>query len=108
MKKLLVATVITTLVLSFCNGESWWKKLANKVDSIDQQKIEKKINDFHEGFVEGLEDAEKDITAPKEEQSTFARIFNYIADLDVSSQPGVGVEVNPENFERVGAYTHAR
>ena len=44
MKKLLVATVMTTLVLSFCNGESWWKKLANKVDSIDQQKIEKKIN----------------------------------------------------------------
>ena len=57
MKKLLVATVITTLVLSFCNGESWWKKLTNKVDSIDQQKIEKKINDFHECFVEGLEDA---------------------------------------------------
>lgn len=87
----------------------WYKKMTKKIDSIDEQKIEKKLTDFHEGFVEGLEDAKADINAPKEKQSRFAKLFNYIADIDIAETCANDyTKVNPEDVEKVGAYTDAR
>lgn len=110
MKKILVATLLTTLMLSSCTvKDSWYKKMTKKIDSIDEQKIEKKLTDFHEGFVEGLEDAKADINAPKEKQSRFAKLFNYIADIDIAETCANDyTKVNPEDVEKVGAYTDAR
>lgn len=110
MKKILVATLLTTLMLSSCTAkDSWYKKMTKKIDSIDEQKIEKKLTDFHEGFVEGLEDAKADINAPKEKQSRFAKLFNYIADIDIAETCANDyTKVNPEDVEKVGAYTDAR
>lgn len=110
MKKILVATLLTTLMLSSCTAkDSWYKKMTKKIDSIDEQKIEKKLTDFHEGFVEGLEDAKADINAPKEKQSRFAKLFNYIADIDIAETCANDyTQINPEDVEKVGAYTDAR
>lgn len=110
MKKILVATLLTTLMLSSCTAkDSWYKKMTKKIDSIDEQKIEKKLTNFHEGFVEGLEDAKADINAPKEKQSRFAKLFNYIADIDIAETCANDyTKVNPEDVEKVGAYTDAR
>lgn len=110
MKKILVATLLTTLMLSSCTAkDSWYKKMTKKIDSIDEQKIEKKLTDIHEGFVEGLEDAKADINAPKEKQSRFAKLFNYIADVDITETCANDyTQINPEDVEKVGAYTDAR
>lgn len=110
MKKILVATLLTTLMLSSCTAkDSWYKKMTKKIDSIDEQKIEKKLTDFHESFVEGLEDAKADINAPKEKQSRFAKLFNYIADIDITETCANDyTQINPEDVEKVGAYTDAR
>lgn len=110
MKKILVATLLTTLMLSSCTAkDSWYKKMTKKIDSVDEQKIEKKLTDFHENFVEGLEDAKADINAPKEKQSKFAKLFNYIADIDITETCANDyAQINPEDVERVGAYTDAR
>lgn len=118
MKKILVATLLTTLMLSPCSAkDSWYKKMTKKVGSSIEQKIEKKLTDFHEGLVEGLvedlveglEDAKADINAPKEKQSRFAKLFNYIADKDIAETCANDyTKVNPEDVEKVGAYTDAR
>lgn len=94
-------------MLSPCTAKDSWYK---KIDSIDEQKIEKKLTDSHEGFVEGLEDAKADINAPKEKQSRFAKLFNYIAaDIDIAETCANDyTKVNPEDVEKVGAYTDAR
>lgn len=107
MKKILVATLLTTLMLSPCTAKDSWYK---KIDSNDEQKIEKKLTDFHEGPVEGLEDAKADINAPKEKQSRFAKLFNYFADNNDIAETCANdyTKVNPEDVEKVGAYTDAR
>lgn len=98
------------LMHSSCTAkDSWYKKMTKKLDSIDEQKIEKKLTDSHEGLVEGLEDAKADINAPKEKQSRFAKLFNYIADNDIAETCANDyTKVNPEDVEKVGAYTDAR
>lgn len=109
MKKILVATLLTTLMLSPCSAkDSWYKKMTKKIDSIDEQKIEKKLTDSYEGFVEELEDAKADINAPKEKQSGFAKLSNYI-EVDIAKTCANDyTKVNPEDVEKVGAYTDAR
>ena len=110
MKKILVATLLTTLMLSSCAAkDSWYKKMTKKIDSIDEQKVEKKLNEVYEDFVQGLEDAKEDINAPAEKQSKFAKFFNYMANIDISETCAKDfAQVNPEDVERVGAYTDAR
>ena len=59
-------------------------------------------------LTDNLEAFEKDIHAEPKKQSKFAKIFNYIADIDITETPGVGVDVDPEYIEKVGAYTDSR
>lgn len=110
MKKILVATLLTTLMLSSSTAkDSLYKKMTKKIDSIDEQKIEKKLTDFYEGFVEVLEDAKADINAPKEKQSRFAKLFNYFMNTNIAETCANDyTKVNPEDVEKVGAYTDAR
>ena len=62
-----------------------------------------------EAFTDNLEDFDKDIHAEPEKQSKFAKLFNYIADIDIAETCANDyAHINPEDVERVGAYTDAR
>ena len=39
---------------------------------------------------------------------TESKSFSCIADIDITETPGVGVDIDPEYIEKVGAYTDSR
>lgn len=80
-------------------------KAATKVEEEAPPKIEKGM----EILTDNLEDFENDIHAEPKKQSKFAKIFNYIADIDIAETCAKDyAQINPEDVERVGAYTDAR
>ena len=108
--------VIVSLVCSLSINAQTEKKSAYKkfVEVFDkattklEEEAPKKIEKGMEILTDNLEAFEKDIHAEPEKQSKFAKLFNYIADIDITETPGVGVDVDPEYIEKVGAYTDSR
>ena len=108
--------VIVSLVCSLSINAQTEKKSAYKkfVEVFDkattklEEEAPKKIEKGMEILTDNLEDFENDIHAEPKKQSKFAKIFNYIADIDITETPGVGVDVDPEYIEKVGAYTDSR
>ena len=115
MRKLTILFIIS-LLCSFSISAQTEKKSAYKkfVERFDkaitkvEEEAPEKIEKGMETFTDNLEDFEKDIHAEPKKQSKFAKIFNYIADIDITDAPGVGVDVDPEYIEKVGAYTDSR
>lgn len=80
-------------------------KAATKVEEKAPEEIEKGM----ETLTDNLEDFENDIHAEPKKQSKFAQIFNYIADIDIAETCAKDyAQINPEDIEKVGAYTDAR
>ena len=76
-----------------------------------EKELEESMKTIEEGDIltDNLEDFENDIHAEPKKQSKFAKIFNYIADIDITETCANDfVHINPEDIERVGAYTDAR
>lgn len=109
--------VIVSLVCSLSINAQTEKKSAYKkfVEVFDkattklEEEAPKKIEKGMEILTDNLEDFENDIHAEPKKQSKFAKIFNYIADIDITETCANDfVHINPEDIERVGAYTDAR
>ena len=108
--------VIVSLVCSLSINAQTEKKSAyekfvevfDKVTTKLEEEAPKKIEKGMEILTDNFEDFENDIHAEPKKQSKFAKIFNYIADIDITDTPGVGVDVDPEYIEKVGAYTDSR
>ena len=114
-KQLLSFVVLIMFVSALVSGEKKKKTLYKRFTELFDKKVEKaekelppKIEKGMETFTDNLEDFENDIHAEPKKQSKFAKIFNYIADIDITDTPGVGVDVDPEYIEKVGAYTDSR
>ena len=114
-KQLLSFVVLIMFVSALVSGEKKKKTLYKRFTELFDKKVEKaekelppKIEKGMETFTDNLEDFENDIHAEPKKQSKFAKIFNYIADIDITETPGVGVDVDPEYIEKVGAYTDSR
>ena len=109
--------VIVSLVCSLSINAQTEKKSAykkflevfDKVTTKLEEEAPKKIEKGMEILTDNLEDFENDIHAEPKKQSKFAKIFNYIADIDITETCANDfVHINPEDIERVGAYTDAR
>ena len=104
--------VIVSLVCSLSINAQTEKKSAYKkfVERFD--KAATKVEEIEKGMetlTDNLEDFENDIHAEPKKQSKFAKLFNYIADIDITETCANDfVHINPEDVERVGAYTDAR
>ena len=82
--------------------------LFNKAASKAEEELPEKIDSGMNALIDNLEDFEDDIHAEPEKQSKFAKIFNYIADVDITENCNDFTKVNPEDVEKVGAYTDSR
>ena len=109
--------VIVSLVCSLSINAQTEKKSAYKkfVEVFDkattklEEEAPKKIEKGMEILTDNLEDFENDIHAEPKKQSKFAKLFNYIADIDIAETCAKDyAQINPEDVERVGAYTDAR
>ena len=109
--------VIVSLVCSLSinaqtEKKSAYKKFAEVFDKVTtklEEEAPEKIEKGMETFTDNLEDFENDIHAEPKKQSKFAKIFNYIADIYIAETCAKDyAQINPEDVERVGAYTDAR
>lgn len=114
-KQLLSFVVLIMFVSALVSGEKKKKTFYKRFTEYFDKKVEKaekelppKIEKGMETLTDNLEDFENDIHAEPKKQSKFAKLFNYIADIDITETPGVGVDVDPEYIEKVGAYTDSR
>ena len=115
-KQLLSFVVLIMFVSALVSGEKKKKTLYKRFTEYFDKKVEKaekelppKIEKGMETFTDKLEDFENDIHAEPKKQSKFAKIFNYIADIDITeTYANDYAQINPEDIERVGAYTDAR
>ena len=117
MKKfILTVFIFLTVVCTIWGAEkekkSLYKKFTNLFDKAAtkvEEELPPKIEKGMETFTDNLEDFENDIHAEPKKQSKFAQIFNYIADIDIAETCAKDyAQINPEDVERVGAYTDAR
>ncbi len=83
-------------------------ELFNKAASKAEEELPEKIDAGINVLIDNLEDFEDDIHAEPEKQSKFAKLLNYIADVDITENCNDFTEVNPEYVEEVGAYTDGR
>ena len=115
MRKLTILFIISLLcsfsISAQTEKKSAYKKFVERFDKATtkvEEELPEKIEKGMEILTDNLEDFENDIHAEPKKQSKFAKIFNYIADIDITETPGVGVDVDPEYIEKVGAYTDSR
>lgn len=117
MKKfILTVFIFLTVVCTIWGAEkekkSLYKKFTNLFDKAATKVEEKAPEEIEKGMetlTDNLEDFENDIHAEPKKQSKFAKLFNYIADIDITETCANDfVHINPEDVERVGAYTDAR
>lgn len=85
-----------------------FSELFNKAASKAEEELPEKIDAGMDVLIDNLEDFEDDIHAEPEKQSKFAKLFNYIADVDIAENCNDFTKVNPEDVEKVGAYTDSR
>lgn len=83
-------------------------ELFNKAASKAEEELPKKIDAGMNVLIDNLEDFEDDIHAEPEKQSKFAKIFNYITDVDITENCNDFTKINPDDVEKVGAYTDSR
>lgn len=83
-------------------------ELFNKAASKAEEELPEKIDAGMNVLIDNLEDFEDDIHAEPEKQSKFAKLFNYIADVDITENCNDFTKANPEYVEKVGAYTDSR
>ena len=115
-KQLLSFVVLIMFVSALVSGEKKKKTLYKRFTELFDKKVEKaenelppKIEKGMETFTDNLEDFENDIHAEPKKQSKFAKIFNYIAYIDITeTYSNDYAQIKPEDIERVGAYTDAR
>ena len=115
-KQLLSFVVLIMFVSALVSCEKKKKTLYKRFTELFDKKVEKaekelppKIEKGMETFTDNLEDFENDIHAEHKKQSKFAKIFNYIADIDITETYAKDyAQINPKDVERVGAYTNAR
>ena len=115
MRKLTILFIISLLcsfsISAQTEKKSAYKKFVERFDKATtkvEEEAPEKIEKGMEILTDNLEDFENDIHAEPKKQSKFAKIFNYIADIDITETPRVGVDVDPEYIEKVGAYTDSR
>lgn len=116
IQKLAIFVIVSLVCSLSINAQtektSAYKKFVEVFDKVstklEEEEAPEKIERGMEILTDNLEDFENDIHAEPKKQSKFAKIFNYIADIDITETPGVGVDVDPEYIEKVGAYTDSR
>ena len=116
MRKLTILFIISLLcsfsISAQSEKKSAYKKFVERFDKATtkvEEEAPEKIEKGMESLTDNLEDFENDIHAEPKKQSKFAQIFNYIADIDIAETCAKDyAQINPEDVERVGAYTDAR
>ena len=107
MRKLTILFIISLLcsfsISAQTEKKSAYKKFVERFDKATtkvEEELPEKIEKGMEILTDNLEDFEKDIHAEPKKQSKFAKIFNYIADIDIDIANTV--QVNKKNVIEIG------
>lgn len=105
MKKIIAILTITMAITSAAGAESTYKKAAKAFSWLSEKAGEAAVA-IAKDTNESINDFKEDITAPEEEQSGFAKLFNKICDSEPTNlgwHGDTGEEV-PEGIFKGGIY----